>query len=55
MGGTVPGLLVLGSIRKLTERAVRSKPVSSTVASASALASRFLLCLSSCPDFDDEL
>jgi hypothetical protein len=29
MGGTIPGLVVLGSIRKEAEQAMGSKPVSS--------------------------
>jgi hypothetical protein len=45
--GPFPGLVVLGSIRKQAEQA--SKQHSSMV-SASAPASRFLPCLSSCPD-----
>jgi hypothetical protein len=31
VGGTIPGLLVLGSIRKQAEQAMRIKPVSSTL------------------------
>jgi hypothetical protein len=47
MGGTVPGLVVLGSIREQVDQAMGSKPVSSTpsMASTSAPASSFLLCL----------
>jgi len=30
-GGAIPGLMVLGSIRRQTKQAVRSKPVSSTL------------------------
>jgi hypothetical protein len=30
MGGAIPGLAVLGSIREQAEQAVMSKPVSST-------------------------
>ena len=30
MGGAIPGLVVLGYMRKLTEQAVGSKPVSSS-------------------------
>ena len=30
VGGAIPGLVVLGSIRKQAEQAMRSKPVSST-------------------------
>jgi hypothetical protein len=42
MGGAIPGLVVLGSIRKQAEQARGSKPVSSTPSMASALS------LSSC-------
>jgi hypothetical protein len=45
--GAIPGLTVLGSIRKKTELAGKQHP---SMASASALASRILRCLSSCPD-----
>jgi len=31
MGGTTPGIVVLGAIRKQAEEAMRSKPVSSTL------------------------
>jgi hypothetical protein len=31
VGGAIPGLVNLGSIRKLTEQAFRGKPVSSTL------------------------
>jgi hypothetical protein len=53
MGGAIPGLVVLGStIRKAGEnqrkQASKQHPF---MASASAPASRFHLCLSSCPDF----
>ena len=48
MGDAIPGIVVLGPIRKQTEQA--SKQPSSMV-SASAPASRFLPCLSFCPDF----
>jgi hypothetical protein len=55
VNGAIPGLVVLGSIRKQAEEAMRHKPASSTpspsMASAAAPASRFLPCLSSCPDF----
>ena len=47
-------LVVLGSIRKQAEQARRSKPITSTLSfmtSASAPASRFLPCSSSCSDF----
>ena len=48
VGGAIPGLVILGSIRKQAEQAMGSKPVSSTFPGKN---SRFLLCLSSCPDF----
>jgi hypothetical protein len=54
VGGAIPGLVVLGSVRKQTEQGRGSKPVSSThrsMASASAPASKFLSCVSFCPDF----
>ena len=54
VGGAIPGLVVLGSMREQAEQTLGSKPVSSTPsqpASASAPASRFLPHLSSCPDF----
>ena len=53
VGGAIPGLVALGSIRKQSEQAMRRKSVSSTpsMTSASAPVSRFLPCLSSCPDF----
>jgi hypothetical protein len=35
MGGVIPGLVVLGSIRKQAEQARKSKPVSSNVAASS--------------------
>ena len=31
MGGTIPGLVVLGSVRKQAEKAMRNKPVNSTL------------------------
>ena len=46
-GGTIPGLVVLASIRKQAEQAMGNKPLRSThpsLASASAPASRFLPC-----------
>jgi len=52
--GAIPGLVVLGSIRKQTEKAMGASPVSSinpSMASTSAPASRILPCLSACPDF----
>jgi hypothetical protein len=53
MSGAISGLVVLGSIRKKAEQVTRSKPVSITppwlLASASAPASGFLPCLTSCP------
>jgi len=54
VGGATSGLRVLGSIRKSVEQAMVSKPVSSrrlSTASASTLASMFLVLLSSSPDF----
>jgi hypothetical protein len=48
VGGAIPGLVVLGSIRKQAEQASKQHL---SMASASAPASRFLPCLSSCPDF----
>jgi hypothetical protein len=53
VGGAIPVLVALGSIRKQSEQAMRRKSVSSTpsMTSASAPVSRFLPCLSSCPDF----
>ena len=54
VGGASPGLVVLASIRKQAEQARRSKPITSThsfMTSASAPASRFLPCSSSCSDF----
>ena len=47
VGGGTPGLEVLASIRKQAEQAMGAAP---SMASASAPASRFLPCLSSCPD-----
>jgi hypothetical protein len=49
VGRAVPGLVVLVSVRKQAEQAIGKKHPS--MAFASAPASRFLLCLSSCPDF----
>ncbi|EGW10213.1 hypothetical protein I79_020818 [Cricetulus griseus] len=46
--GAVPGLLVLGSIRRWVGQT--SKQLTS-MASTSASVSRFQPCLSSCPDF----
>jgi hypothetical protein len=53
VGGAIHGLVVLGSIRKQAEQARGNTSVSSapSMASASAPASRFLPCVSSCPDF----
>jgi CO dehydrogenase/acetyl-CoA synthase alpha subunit len=45
VGGTIPGLVVLGSLRNKANQAVRSKAVGST-------ASRFLPNLRSCADCD---
>jgi hypothetical protein len=50
VSGAIPGMMVLGSIRKQAEQGRGSKPVSS-MASASAPASKFLPCVSSYPDF----
>ena len=53
VGGAICRLVVLGSVRK---QAMRNKPVSkqySFMASASAPASGFLPCVSSCPDYLD--
>jgi hypothetical protein len=52
VGGAIPGLVVLGSIRKQGEQARGSKPVSSThsMVTASVPASRFLPCVRSCSD-----
>ena len=51
VSGATPGLVVPGSIRKLAEQAVGSKAVSSTLHGlCTAPASRFLPCVSSCPD-----
>jgi hypothetical protein len=50
MGGATSDVVVLGSIRKQAEQASKQHP---STASASAPASRFLPCLSSCPDFFD--
>ena len=46
MGGSVPGLMVLGFIGKQAEQAMES-----TIAYTSAPASSFLDYLSPCPDF----
>jgi hypothetical protein len=46
VGGAIPGLVVLGSIRKKTKQARGSKHPSMAFAS-----SCFLTCLSSSPDF----
>jgi hypothetical protein len=48
VGGATSGLVVVGSIRNQAEQAIKQHP---SLASASAPASGFLLCLSSCPDF----
>ena len=48
----IPGLVVLASIRKQAEQViVRSQAAASFMASSSALASRFVPCLSSYLDF----
>jgi len=53
VSGAIPGLVALGSIGKETEKARTSKPsyIAPSMASASAVASRFFPCLTSCPDF----
>jgi hypothetical protein len=52
VGAVSSGLVVLGSIRKQAEQASKGHPsVASASAPASAPASRFQLCLSSCLDF----
>jgi hypothetical protein len=51
VGGVIPGLLVLGAIRKQAEQASEQWP---SVASASAPASRSLPSLSACLDIDEE-
>lgn len=53
MGGAIPGLVVPGSIRAQDGRGTGSKPVSSSLQGLCTrlTASRFLLCVSSCPDF----
>jgi hypothetical protein len=48
VGGAIPGLVVLGSIRKQAEQASKGHL---SMASASAPASRLLPCVSSSPDF----
>jgi hypothetical protein len=48
MDGALPELVVLGFIRKQAEQASKSYP---SMASASAPASTFLPCVSSCPKF----
>ena len=47
MGGTIPGLVILGAIRNLGEQVIKSNLVISAP-SALAPASRFLPCLNSC-------
>jgi hypothetical protein len=49
VGGAIPGLVVLGSIRKKVEQARGSKPVTSL--HGLCISSCFLTCLSSSPDF----
>ena len=53
VGGAISGLVVLGSIRKENEQAMRmlASKQHHSMASVSALVSRFLPCLSSCPYF----
>ena len=48
--GDIPGLVVLGSIRKQTEQAMESKAIS-YMGYASGSTSRFQPCLSSCSEF----
>jgi hypothetical protein len=48
VSGAIPGLVVMGFYRKPAEQASKQHP---SMASASVPASRFLPCLSSCPDF----
>ena len=49
LGGTIPGLVVLGSIRRKTEQARGSRPVTSF--HGPCISSCFLTCFSSSPDF----
>ena len=49
VGGAIPGLIVLGSIRKQAEQARRSNPVSSIP--PQPLHPLLPPCVSSCPDF----
>ena len=53
VGGTISGQVVLGSMRKQSKQVMRSKPVGSAPLWPlhPVPASRFLSCLSSCPDF----
>jgi len=53
VGGAIPRLGLLGSMRKRAEQAMGSKTVNSNapMTSASAPASKFLTCLHSCPKF----
>jgi hypothetical protein len=48
VGGAIPGLVVLGSIREQAEQARESKPV---INIPPWISSCFLTCLSSSPDF----
>ena len=53
VGGAIPGLVVLGSVRRQAQPS-QGKQASKqllSMASASAPASGILPCLSSCPDF----
>jgi hypothetical protein len=52
IGGAIPGLIVLGSIRKQAKQGRRKQASKqhSSMASASASASKFLSCVSSSPD-----
>ena len=56
MGGAIPGLVVLGSIRKQAEEAMgKVSKQHPSMASASSPASRFQPCLTSCFDFLQQL
>ena len=50
VGGTISGLVVLGSIREQAEQARASKPVQMSL-HGFCISSCFLTCLSSSPDF----
>ena len=57
VGGVIPGLVVLSSIRKQAEQAMRSKPVSSTPpwSLLQVLPLRFLPCIPILTSLDDGL